>query len=329
MLKNLYEILKSKKLGIGAGFTATGLLIFGSLLMNFMPQPYQGLSGEDITFFFKNPKLLHGWFYLLFATLVLYGLNSFFCTLDSVLVRLRRGASTRGALSALTLYGGSVIHVAFMVTLLAHLVGGLYTRQGRPITIDENPIRYGDVEIRLTDLETTQYPNGMPREVRASLRLKKGDVEIKKTLGYNQPLLLDLGAKEFLLKDYGSVPQEVVLRVGDKAHSLKLRESFSLNGSQVVLAGLFLPPEFEMPAVGLVANHADRKPEQFLVPIGEGNSREVNGARVVFEDLKVSQAVVVDLRENPSVPLAFGAVLLFCVGVAMVIMRLVYKLAHS
>ena len=84
-----------------------------------------------------------------------------------------------------------------------------------------------------------------------------------------------------------------------------------------------------MPAVGLVANHAGRKPEQFLVPIGEGNSREVNGTRVVFEDLKVSQAVVVDLRENPSVPLALGAVLLFCVGVALVIMRLVYRLAHS
>ena len=50
---------------------------------------------------------------------------------------------------------------------------------------------------------------------------------------------------------------------------------------------------------------------------------------VRLEDVKISNAVVVDLKENPSVPLALAVTLLFAVGVVMVIFRLAQKLAHK
>lgn len=324
MLQSLYHVLKSKKLGIVAGFTAAGLLIFGSLLINFLPEHYQGLSGEDITFFFKNPSLLNIWFYLLFAGLVVYGLNSFFCTLEAVTTRLRAGVKDP------SLYGGSVIHVAFMLTLVAHLVGGLYTTQERPVTIGERPVQYGNVEIRLVDLETTQYPDGMPREVRASLRVKKAGVEESRVLGYNQPLLLDMGAREFLLRDYGSMPQGVVLRVGGKPYNLKVKDSLNVNGYQLQVAGLIMPPAYNMPVARLVADKGDGvRPEQVFLPLGDTNSQTINGLRVVFEDVKVSKAVVVGLKENPSIPLALGTTLLFCVGVALVVWRLLRRITYQ
>src|SRR3989304_2784179 len=46
-VKKIYDIFKSQKLGIIVGFTVTGLLIIGSLIMNFQPQetnPYMVLS---------------------------------------------------------------------------------------------------------------------------------------------------------------------------------------------------------------------------------------------------------------------------------------------
>lgn len=43
----------------------------------------------------------------------------------------------------------------------------------------------------------------------------------------------------------------------------------------------------------------------------------------------MSNTVVVDLKENPSVPLALGVTLLFGIGVLMVIFRLVQKLVHK
>src|SRR3990167_7384706 len=102
VLQNLYDTLKSKKLGILAGFAATGLLVIGSLVMTFAPERSAGLHGAHLNFFFRNVSLINGWFYLLFAGLVLYGINAFFCTMDSARVKLRAGVKK------VTLYGGSV-----------------------------------------------------------------------------------------------------------------------------------------------------------------------------------------------------------------------------
>ena len=60
-MKHIYDFLKSQKTGIIVGFAVTGLLIIGSLIMNYCPESYEGLSGEDITFFFNEPKLIHTW----------------------------------------------------------------------------------------------------------------------------------------------------------------------------------------------------------------------------------------------------------------------------
>ena len=88
MLTRGYDLLKSTKLGIVVGFATAGLLMIGSLQMNFYPASYAGLAGEDIRFFFDKPSLAHWWFYLLFLGLGIYGINAFLCTLDSVLVRM-------------------------------------------------------------------------------------------------------------------------------------------------------------------------------------------------------------------------------------------------
>ena len=53
-MKHIYDFLKSQKTGIIVGFAVTGLLIIGSLIMNYCPESYEGLSGEDITFFTRK-----------------------------------------------------------------------------------------------------------------------------------------------------------------------------------------------------------------------------------------------------------------------------------
>ncbi len=320
MLTKIYDLLKSKKLGIIIGFATAGLLMIGSLQMNFYPEPYAGLAGGDIRFFFDRPSLAHWWFYLLFLGFWVYGVNAFFCTLDSVLVRLRAGASN------LTLYGGSICHLAFLVTLLAHLIGGLYTGQEKPLTIGEGPTPFEDAEFRLVGLETTEYPNGMPKEVRAAVKIRKGDRETQQILGYNHPITLEYGRKEFLLKNYGEAPQGVVLRVAEKSHNLSMKESLNINGFRVQVAGLFMHPNLQRPVVRLIANKDGEQPKQVYVTLGEASPKVVEGAQIFFEDIKVSRAVQVGLKENPSIPLALGAILLFSVGVALVIVRLVKKI---
>ncbi len=323
MLTVIYDTLKSKKLGIIVGFATAGLLIVGSLQMNFYPASYTGLAGGDIRFFFDKPSLAHWWFYLLFLGLAIYGINAFLCTLDGVLARLRAGATN------LTLYGGSICHLAFLITLLAHLMGGLYASPEKSLTIGESPTPFGDLELRVAGLETTEYPNGMPKEVRALVKIKKGDKETEQILGYNQPVTLGLGVKEFLLRNYGEAPQGVILKVDGKPQQVAVKESLSINGARVQVAGLFMHPNLQRPVVRLIANKEGEQPRQVYVTLGEASNKVVEGAQVFFEDIKVSKAVAVGLKENPSVPVALGAVLLFCVGVALVIVRLIKRIAHQ
>jgi hypothetical protein len=166
----------------------------------------------------------------------------------------------------------------------------------------------------------------MLKEVRARVKIKRGDRETEQILGYNQPLTLDWGAKEFLLKDYGEAPQGVVLKVADKSHQVPIKESLSIDGARVQVAGLFMHPNLQRPVVRLVANKEGEQPRQVYVTLGEASSKVVDGAQVIFQDIKVSKAVAVGMKENPSVPLTLLSILLFSVGVGLVIVRLIKKI---
>jgi hypothetical protein len=62
------------------------------------------------------------------------------------------------------------------------------------------------------------------------------------------------------------------------------------------------------------------------VPIGNQYTQNVNGADVMFEDLKTSPAVVVSVKENPSIPLTLFAIGCFGAGMPLVVFRTGYRM---
>ena len=94
-----------------------------------LPRHYAGLSGDDITFFFTEWKPIHVWFYLLFIGCVFYGVNTFLCTLDSIIRK------AKGGVKKISLYGASAVHIGFIITLVVHLVGGLCSSSLPPVSV--------------------------------------------------------------------------------------------------------------------------------------------------------------------------------------------------
>jgi hypothetical protein len=278
-MKRVYGFLKSQKTGIIAGFTVTVLLITGSLIMNYFPESYEGLSGEDITFFFENLKPINIWFYLMFAGFIMYGISIFFCTMDS-LIRKARSRTRK-----IPLYGASIVHIGFIITLVAHLIGGIGSKSSIPITVADAWVESGGFEMKVDDFENTSYPNGMPKKIYAYMKIRRNGEEFKETLGYNNPVLLDHGTKEVLLHTYGNVPKSVVLNIGGEARDLKINDVIEINESRVLISDLYLPPQFRIPVVRLIAEDKDtKKHKQIIVPIGNQYTQNVNGADVMFED---------------------------------------------
>ncbi|KHE93921.1 MAG: hypothetical protein K8F52_05050 [Candidatus Scalindua rubra] len=321
-MKHIYDFLKSQKTGIVVGFSITGLLIIGSLIMNYFPESYEGLSGEDLTFFFNEPKLIHTWFYLMFIAFAVYGICIFICTLDSLLRKVKARSKK------IALYGASIVHIGFLVTLVAHLVGGIWTESGGPITIADAWVKSGEYELKVTGLDSTSYPNGMPRKIKAQMKIRKDGEEFDDTLGYNNPVLLDRGTKIFLLQNYGSMPNSVVLNIGGQTRALNLRDVIDLNGLRVLLANLYMPPQFPLPVIQLVSQGNDNKYNQTYVRIGSQNVQNINGVDVVFEEIKSTPAVAVTTKNNPSIPLTLIAIGCFSSGMLLVIFRTAYKMVR-
>ncbi|HHT9125114.1 MAG TPA: hypothetical protein ACFYD6_04765 [Candidatus Brocadiia bacterium] len=318
-MKRFYYIIKSQKIGIITGFSVTGLLIIGSLLMNFFPEAYQDLSGEDISFFFSPAKSIHIWFYVMFFGFIVYGVNAFFCTLDSVTKKIK------GGVKKASLYGASVLHVGFLITLLAHLVGGFGAWMEKPITVTGEWAKSGNMEMKITSLKTISYPNGMPKKVEITMKVKRDGQEINDILGYNQPVTLDYGTREILLRDYGTIPLGITLKVDDTLHELKMYDTIRVNGAEVMLTDLHLPPSQRYPVVSLVNTPQDGAPQQVSLRIGEANSKTINGSKVVFADIRTTPGALVSIKENPSIPITLGSIILFSIGTILVVMRIVEK----
>ena len=295
-MKTVYALFKSQKLGILTGFSVTGLLIIGSLIMNFNPRQYARLSGDDISFFFTHKQPLHLWFYLLFLAFILYGVNTSLCTLDSIIRK------TRSGVKKVTLYGASVVHIGFIITLIAHLIGGLYSSTEPPVSVAEEWTDLGGIEMKVTDLKTSSYPNGMPKKITASVSVRKNGTEFSDTLGYNNPVLLQHGISEILMRDYGWIASSVILKVDNRPCNLKVSETFTANGKQVRVADLYMPPQYRYPVIKLVSA-AENKPT--FLPIGENNAQEIHGVKIVFEDINSVPGVLVSVKNNPSIPLTF------------------------
>lgn len=316
-MKKIYDIFKSQKLGIIIGFSVTGLLIIGSLIMNFQPRQYAGLSGEDISFFFNNKKPIHLWFYLLFFACIIYGINTFLCTLDSIIKKIKGGTRK------IPLYGASIVHIGFVITLVAHLIGGLYSSTEPPVSVADEWTDLGGVEIKVTDLKTSSYPNGMPKKIEAFVTVRKDGTEFTDTLGYNNPVLLHHGISEILMRDYGWIASSVVLQVNDRTCNRKINETFSVNNTRIHVADLYMPPQYRYPVVKLVLSSDNNETQQTFVPIGENGAREILGVKIAFTDIKSTPGVFVSVKNNPSIPYTFVTIFFFSIGMFLVILRII------
>ena len=122
--------LRSQGLGVICGLATVVLLAIGSFVVSFTRDGASAdVRMDDLRAFFAEPSPLHIWLYLLIPILGLYAANTLFATWHNVVTRWRAGQRSPFR------YGAAVIHVAFLVTMLAHLVGGLWSEERAPVLV--------------------------------------------------------------------------------------------------------------------------------------------------------------------------------------------------
>ena len=304
--------LRSQGLGVCCGLATVLLLAAGSVVMAATRDGASaGIGLDDLTGFFVHPHLAHLWFYALVPVAALYALNALLATWETVTTRWRAGLRQPRA------YAAAVLHVAFLVALLAHLVGGFLSREGGGHLISEGwqPLP-GFGEARLVSLQVEELPNGMPRAVHAAVELRDaaGRVEAAE-VGYNQPLTGGLGSRLALLSDQGQAPV-ARLASGEETVALGQGQRGALGGEPIEVLAF----SASRSALVRVAAGGGGAQLRWLAP-GEVLALR-NGRPLQLLETAVVPAVVLRARQTPGHPLALLAAALLALGVGMMWRRL-------
>ncbi len=307
-----WEWLRSQGLGVCCGLATVLLLAIGSVVMAATRDGASaGIGLDDLTGFFLRPSLAHLWFYALIPVAALYALNALLATWETVTSRWRAGLRQPRA------YAAAVMHLAFLVALLAHLAGGFLAREGGAWVVSEGwqPLpAFG--EARLVSLQVEALPNGMPREVHAAVELRGADGRVEAVeVGYNRPLSAGWGNRLALLSEFGQV-QVARLASGDEGCALAQEQGCLLGGERIELLA-FAEQGGAGDRQALVRRTgAGGRPEVRWLRAGEMLALR-NGRPLLLVETAVAPAVLLRVRETPGNPIALMAAALLAIGVGM------------
>jgi hypothetical protein len=308
--------LRSQGLGLCCGFGTVVLLAVGSVVMvRTRDGASAGIGLDDLTGFFTRPSPAHLWLYLLFPLAALYAANTTLATLDNVGRRWRAGQRSPAA------YAIAVVHLGFLLALVAHGVGGLWSEERGEVLLTSGwqPVP-GFGEVRLTSLEVDELPGGMPKEVRGAVERRRPDGAVEASVvGYNRPLFDGWGARLALLQQVGRAPV-ARLSSGEERCVLAEGQRCRVGGEVVQLIRLAGMPGVAGSALLRASAPGGTPVDRWL------NTGDVvplrTGRPLSFDELVDEPAVLLRVRETPGTPWALAAAVLLAVGTALMWRRL-------
>ena len=303
--------LRWQGLGVACGLGTVALLAVGSFALAFTREGASaGIAMDDARAFFERPSPVHAWFYLLVPLLGLYALSTLLATWHAVARRWRAGVRAPSA------YGAAVLHVAFLVALLAHGLGGFLGEERGEVVVSRGWTALpGGPEIRLASLEVDSFPGGMPREVRAAVETRDGEGgRGAEVVGYNQPLSSGLGSDLWLLGELGRVPA-ARLAAGPERCAVTEGASCEIAGHRVTVQRVAPPGTFGPQPVALLRLASSGSAlERWLAP---GAALEIGDATLRIEGIGSEPAVLLRGRHAAGNPWALASAVLLATGMAL------------
>jgi hypothetical protein len=306
--------LFSQGLGVICGQATVLLLAIGSIVLSVTRDGASAsIAMDDMLAFFRPVSAVHLWFYLLILVLTLYALNTTLATYRNVVKKWRAG------IRAPRFYAPAVIHLAFLVGLLAHGVGGVGGAELERLLLGPSWTQLGDGrEARVTGLKVDSNPDGSMKQLHASVETRDAEGSSTETVVYyNGPLSRGLGSELMLLVRPQSVPTLRLARGEDRC-AVEAAGICELGDVRVEL--LYLHPPLQpgqSPFAQLrVQNAGGVDAEAF--PLTPGESKQLSdGSLLSAEGIGPRPAILLRHRRAPGNPLALLSSILLGLGLLM------------
>ncbi len=326
--------LSSQGLGVLCGQATVLLLAIGSVVLSTTREGASAsIAMDDLRAFFDPPSVVHLWLYLLVVVLTVYALNTTLATCQNVTRKWRAG------IRAPRFYAPALIHVAFLLALLAHGVGGIAGAELDPAwvgpgwtSIDRGrtSIDRGRTSIdagqeaRVTGLQIESNRDGSVKQVRARLQLRDADGAARDTVvDYNGPLSRALGSDLMLLIQSQSVPTLQLARGADRCE-VTVKRSCRLADLRVDF--LYLHPALQAgrSPFSQLRVQRDGSSDTEVFPLEASESRRLaDGSELSAEGLEVKPAILLRHRRAPGNPIALLASILLGLGLLLMWRRFI------
>jgi hypothetical protein len=304
--------LRSQGLGLACGLATVALLAIGSFVLAATRDGASaGIAMDDLRGFFDPPRLAHAWLYLLFPIAGLYALNTVLATWDTVTRRWRLGIRAPSA------YAASVVHVGFLLGLLAHAAAGFGGEDRGQVLVSAGwQAVPGFGEARLVSLDVDPLPGGMPRAVTASLEVRDADGSVRPVaVGYNAPLSTPAGGRLALLGDFGRV-RVARLASGPEACAAAEGQACLLGGEAVHVVAIG-PGAGGGPGALVRARAPSGSEEARWLGTGGELLALAGGRPLRLDAVGVEPGVLLRVREAPGNPWALAAAVVLTLGVVL------------
>ncbi|MCK5688143.1 cytochrome c biogenesis protein ResB [Myxococcota bacterium] len=305
-----FAFLWSQGFGLICAFSTVLLLAIGSIVLaNTKEGASKGVVLDDFREFFVHPHWAHTWFYLLVIALVFYGLSTFLATWRSLSQKLRSRAS-------LTAYGPVIMHLGFLLALLAHGVSGFFGMELGTITIGEEWRKLPTGELlRLKNVEVESHPNGQPKQFYITLDVVEEEGTKEEVVAFNQPFSRKWGTQVWFLSGFGDAGWRV--RFGSGQHECDISEGQEcmLGAFRVRLLRFFDPSQFG--GRGAAQVEISQKGIKSKLLIGSRALKLEDGTPLELRSSRASRGVVLRGRYVPGDPFALFAVFFFLFGIAI------------
>jgi hypothetical protein len=304
--------LRSQGLGVACGLSTVALLAAGSFVLAATREGASaGIAMDDVRAFFGRPSWVHLWFYLLLPVLALYALNALLATWQSVARKWRAGTRAPSA------YAPAVLHVAFLVALLAHGVGGLLGGERGQVVVAGGFTPLSDArQARLVSLDVDVLPGGMPREVRARVEVRGPDGAVSEAVvGYNAPLTSGLGSDLWFLAEQGRIAGARLASGGERCTATE-GTPCRFGDLEVELLSAWPAGRLDAEPVAQLRLGRNGYSAERWVPAGRAAAIR-DGAQVVLEGIEGVPAVLLRGRHAPGNPWALAAAILLAGGLAL------------
>ena len=224
---NIIRLLGNRTIGFSLGLLIVVELMVGSLVMNLNIEIYPRFLTFDLNYFIHPYRWVHFWFYLLFVTFGVYGINISACFIDSLMNLITARNRIQDRLASL------FTHSFIILALLGHFWEG-YGASSYQKTIGPEPTHLPGIgQVVVQNVQNLFYPDGSLKDSELVIRIDRGQGEpATKQISYNSPAIFNWGTRAIIIQSAREHVAGFVLknRTNEKRFPLQLGSVLSLQG---------------------------------------------------------------------------------------------------